>query len=388
MAEVNPPSWLQGGCYTAEMDRNMLGSFICSEGVCSVTDGDLQVTDGSTGMEIQIAAGCAWVRGDTTVDQGFYYVRNDASVTQTLSASDPTDDRIDLVIAHVYDSQYIGSVDEWVIEIVTGTASPSPSPPTVPDSALVLAEVYVTAGSSTVDSGDITDRRSSYKLCLESQPVQGLTEMVVYDSSGTFEKANYPGARAVRVRMVGGGGGGGGSQATDSGESSVGGGGGGGAYAESLLNIADLAASETVTVGSRGTVSNASAGGKGGDSSFGTHVVAEGGDGGGVVSLAGSSAIDGAVGGQRVSSTGQITSSGGPGGVPSRDVSTPGSSFSGAGGGSAFGAGAIGLGTRANGAIVGRDPGGGGGGSKSSGVDSARPGGEGGRGLVIVEVLY
>lgn len=113
-----------------------------------------------------------------------------------------------------------------------------------------------------------------------------------YTSSGTFVKADpfgdgsFDGAklRAIRVRMVGGGGGGGGCVATDAGQNAAAGAGGSGAYAESFItNIAGLATSETVTRGDGGTggTAGANSGSVGGNSSFGTLVVAPGGGGGG-----------------------------------------------------------------------------------------------------------
>jgi hypothetical protein len=110
-----------------------------------------------------------------------------------------------------------------------------------------------------------------------------------YESSGNFLKADPLGTgdiglRAIRVRMVGGGGGGGGcSTTTAAGRNAVGGGGGGGAYAESLItDIASLDASVTVTRGSGGAggAAGANAGSEGGVSSFGTVVVADSGKGG------------------------------------------------------------------------------------------------------------
>jgi len=76
---------------------------------------------------------------------------------------------------------------------------------------------------------------------------------VYFTSSGTFTKATYPWLRAVRVFVTGGGGGGGGgSSATGAGELSVGSGGGGGATAVKFFEASSLGASETVTVGGGG----------------------------------------------------------------------------------------------------------------------------------------
>ena len=87
------------------------------------------------------------------------------------------------------------------------------------------------------------------------------------------------GLRAIRVRMVGAGGGGG---AVDAFAQCAGGGGSGGVYAESFItDIASLDASVTVTRGAGGTAGPpAGSGGTGGASSFGALVSANGGGGG------------------------------------------------------------------------------------------------------------
>jgi hypothetical protein len=77
---------------------------------------------------------------------------------------------------------------------------------------------------------------------------------VYFTSSGTFTKASYPWLRAMKVTVVGGGGGGGGVAATGTGQSAEAGGGAGGGYAiKFITDIAGLSASETVTVGAGGS---------------------------------------------------------------------------------------------------------------------------------------
>jgi hypothetical protein len=108
-------------------------------------------------------------------------------------------------------------------------------------------------------------------------------ETVYFTSSGTFTKATYPYLRAIRVRLVGGGGGGGGAAATGADTIAQATGGAGAAYAESFLtDIAGLSSSVTVTVGSGGSggAAGTNSGSAGGSSSFGTLVSANGGGAG------------------------------------------------------------------------------------------------------------
>lgn len=108
----------------------------------------------------------------------------------------------------------------------------------------------------------------------------GLRAIVVLTASTTFEKATYDWLARVHALVVGGGGGGGGTELTSSTEVAAGAGGGGGGAAEVLVDVASLAASETVTVGAGGLGSAGAAGSNGGTSSFGAHASAGGGDGG------------------------------------------------------------------------------------------------------------
>jgi hypothetical protein len=101
--------------------------------------------------------------------------------------------------------------------------------------------------------------------------------------AATFTKATYPYLRAIRVRLVGAGGGGGGAATTGSNQVAAGSGGGGGCYAESFItDIAGLSDSVTVTVGGGGAGGSAGAnnGSNGDASSFGSLVSGNGGVGG------------------------------------------------------------------------------------------------------------
>jgi hypothetical protein len=133
-------------------------------------------------------------------------------------------------------------------------------------------------------------------------------QSVYFTSSGSFVKANFPGLRAIRVRLVGGGGAGGGAGTTSATQNSHGGGGGSGTYAEKFItDIAGLDASVTVTRGAGGTGVSAAAGNAGAASSFGGLLICDGGSGGAYRSpsaVSTTAAIGGAGGG---AATGSVT---------------------------------------------------------------------------------
>jgi hypothetical protein len=216
---------------------------------------------------------------------------------------------------------------------------------------------------------------------------------IYYTTSGTFSKGDPFGGgdiglRAIRVRAVGGGGGGGGAATTSAGQTACGGGGGGGGYAEAFItNIADLASSVTVTCGAGGTGATAgnNSGAEGGSSSFGTSVVANGGNFG-LGQAAGSplprfSASSGA-GGTGV--TGDLLVQGSR---PIVMLALASGNMRAPGGDSFLGFGAVsGSATSGGNGAAGQLYGGGGsGGGNSENQGTARSGGAGANGIVIVD---
>jgi hypothetical protein len=211
---------------------------------------------------------------------------------------------------------------------------------------------------------------------------------VYFTSSGTFEKADYPWLRAIRVKCQGAGGGGGSVNTTASNQNAVGGGGAGGAYAESFItDIAGLDVSVTVTrgAGGAGGTGGGNNGSSGGSSSFGALVSANGGDGGvgrGGVALPNVTSGTGAT----TTGTGDFVVPGS--GCPPTFMHLAARALSNLGGNSFLGAGANNAdstsGANGNSGII--YGGGGSGGVNSQSQASTRNGGAGANGIVIVEL--
>jgi hypothetical protein len=210
-------------------------------------------------------------------------------------------------------------------------------------------------------------------------------ETVYFTSSGTFDKGDYPGLRAVRVRLVAGGGGSGGVSVGSAGVGESGGGGGGG-YTEKLILASALSSSETVTVGTGGSAGSAGGnGGTGGTSSFGSHCSATGGTGGVGDSTSGS--LTHRLGGRGGSGSGGDINFDGEDGGPGLVLASGQVSRTCHGGGTSF----AGRKTVSSSTITDGSPGRlyGGGAVGAIAVDAAaRDGAAGAAGIVIVELYF
>lgn len=161
MAAQNPPYVLQGATginHPAELFRRMLRT--ATRGATGIVNStDCAVTAlGTPNMSVNVAKGEVLVAGSATVDQGTYYCFNDATVNLAISASDPTNPRIDLVVAKVTDT--LSDADTWSLAVVTGTPAPSPSAPAAPANSYTLAQIAVAANATSIVSGNITDKRA------------------------------------------------------------------------------------------------------------------------------------------------------------------------------------------------------------------------------------
>jgi hypothetical protein len=390
---------LQDLCYTGEEFRQNTNAYVLGEGVADVEGGDLTVTSTATNNNsINIAGGKGFVKGDDAApDQGMYRVRNDGTETVQLSANGSANPQIDTVVFRVFDNEYGGGLNEARLQVIQGSPSPGAQVTNpaganyhdgvaaVPDNAIVLAYIRNIAGSTlttTIAAIDIEDARESYRRSGRAYQLR------VFNTSGTFEKADHPWAKQLRVTCVGGGGAGGGAATTAAGEGAGGSGGGAGGMSSSGMTIENVAASEIITVGAGGTGASGADGGNGFDSSFGTTVIGKGGTGGKAMGAGATIAwITGGLGG--VAGTGTLSAPGAPGQQGARSTTN---AMGGSGGSSPVGGGGPGRTSASDGSGAGfaasaNSGGGGGGACNDASEGSARTGGAGGSGVVIVEIF-
>lgn len=158
MALRTPPSWLQNGSHPAENDRLSVQALYATTGIIGSTS--LAVSASSpAAMSVRVATGWAAIVGTTQANMGVYTIYNDAQDTLTITAADPTNPRIDRVVATVRDAYYTGAFNDVIFQVVAGTPAGSPSAPATPANSISLATVLVGAAVTQINSGNITDTR-------------------------------------------------------------------------------------------------------------------------------------------------------------------------------------------------------------------------------------
>ena len=158
MTVRTPPSWLQNGSHPAENDRLTTQALWATTGI--INSASLAVTENSPiGMSVLVSSGWAAIVGTEQSNMGTYVVYNDATVTLGITTADPTNPRIDRVVATVRDAYYSGAFNDVILQVVAGTPAGSPVAPATPANSISLATVAVAAAASSITNANITDTR-------------------------------------------------------------------------------------------------------------------------------------------------------------------------------------------------------------------------------------
>lgn len=161
MTVQNPAIALQNRLHPAEDFRRYMAAVQSDQEGCYGA-ADLKVTQhaGTPNMSVDVAGGRGYILGDSATYQGTYFVENRGISVLTVTAADPTNPRIDRVIAEILDSSYSGASDLWQLRVMAGTPAASPVAPTLPVNSISLCTFTVAAGSSSVLNAAITDLRT------------------------------------------------------------------------------------------------------------------------------------------------------------------------------------------------------------------------------------
>lgn len=206
MTIQNPPIFIQAGSHPAEDVRRWIDAMVeGTEGVYSATDLAVTEKSGTPDMSVDVAGGRAFVTGTEATYQGTYFFENRGTSNVVIAASDPTNPRIDLIVARVRDAAYSGATNTVAIEVVTGTAAASPVAPALPDNCLLLATVAVAALATSIVDANITDNRvQTYALGVaDAQTRLTAAETDLADRFSTYDSTTTDTATTTGVIDLG-----------------------------------------------------------------------------------------------------------------------------------------------------------------------------------------
>ena len=159
------PMWLQGGSYPALSDRMVVAAALGGGGVLpQASFVGMAPTVVPTSMQVQVAAGRAVVPVSAT-DLGAYLCVCDApEVIASPAAPGAGQNRYDLYVIRPRDPAVNASYtqNDWLLDVVPGTPSASPTPPTAasaPSGTVAVATCLVVGGQATLTAGNLTDLR-------------------------------------------------------------------------------------------------------------------------------------------------------------------------------------------------------------------------------------
>jgi hypothetical protein len=158
MTVLTPPGYVQGGTYTAKLDRvylatlgkipNLAATFSARQGFFG---GRVPAYANPSGMNITMGACGAVIANTFASASGDYLMANDATVQVTLAASSPTQNRYDIVGFQVKDNLFDSSgLNTAVPTVIQGANSAgTPSDPALPASFIPVLRAVVNATNTS-----------------------------------------------------------------------------------------------------------------------------------------------------------------------------------------------------------------------------------------------
>jgi len=148
------PQWLQAGSYAASQDRRLIAALWPGP-----ASSGCAVTSVGGGMALNVAAGQVAVPSPNNT--GSSLCSSDATEVVNIPAAPPSgQNRIDLVTCHPRGADLDGGTNnDFIFDVITGTAAANPVAPAVPNGQVALAQVYVGGGVASIAQANITDVR-------------------------------------------------------------------------------------------------------------------------------------------------------------------------------------------------------------------------------------
>lgn len=158
---------IEGQDYTFQQLRHLFAraAALVQEGVFAAGDYTVAQRAAGANMSVDVAAGDAWVQGDTGTRNGLYLQTNDGVVNVPVTAANGSNPRIDQVVLQINDSNVIGGSNTPELKVIAGTPTAGATldnrlgAASLGNDRVRLADVLVPTSSTTVTTANIRDRR-------------------------------------------------------------------------------------------------------------------------------------------------------------------------------------------------------------------------------------
>ncbi len=199
-----PPFALRGPVaspfpHSAALDRRMFGTGWATEGVIgdAARDGanSLRVSANPTpNMTVNVAQGEAVILADGQLAAGQgvgYYLFHTSGVTSVAIAAAGAASRVDLVVAEVLDETYAGATGSSTARLRAITGVPGAGAPALPDNAIRLATVNVSAGVTTITAAAVVDQRTYAARPADTRVAAAETRLAAAESRLNLTETRY-----------------------------------------------------------------------------------------------------------------------------------------------------------------------------------------------------
>ncbi|MCP3738823.1 pyocin knob domain-containing protein [Rossellomorea sp. BNER] len=162
------------GANVSEIQWQKMSDYWMGTGAIQTELNELKVFADSTGMQVKVMSGRAWLKG--------HFFESDAEEVLSIGASDATNPRKDLVILRV--DWNTNRIEQAVLQ---GVPSASPTAPALTQNTsrweIDLAEITVNAGVNTITAGDVKDKRE-YSQHATNRQITVIPEIKDANTSG------------------------------------------------------------------------------------------------------------------------------------------------------------------------------------------------------------
>lgn len=218
MTVLTPPGYVQGGTYTAKLDRMYINTAAAFPDLTQALSarqgffgGRVPVFANPSAMNVTMTACAGTIQNTFASASGDYRFVNDATVQVTLAASSPTENRIDIVGFQVKDNIFDSSGLNTVVPAVIQGANSAgtPAAPALPSSFIPVVQYTINAGSTspsspvsmivrTTNDGGLLGVASATERAL----IGAADGMQIYRSDKDWVEIYEGGAGAWRVQSV------------------------------------------------------------------------------------------------------------------------------------------------------------------------------------------